>query len=94
MIMLLRPPGFSHRVKKLAVHDRQRPRVEGGDEGGLGIVGHLADALQISQRDPVQSLLPKEREEWASKKSQANAYQSINQPINQSINQSINQIKH
>lgn len=53
MMLLLRPPGISHRVEKLAVHDRQSPRVEGGDKGGLGVVGHLADALQISQRDSV-----------------------------------------
>lgn len=79
-MLLLRPPGDPHRVKKLAVHDRQRPRVEGGDEGGLGIVGHLADALQISQRDPVQSLLPKERKEWARKKKSRNRI-SVEQSI-------------
>lgn len=47
----------SHRVEELAVHYRQRPRVQGRDEGGLRVGGYLLDALQVRQRHAVQALL-------------------------------------
>lgn len=47
----------TYRVEKLAVHNRQRPRVERRDKRGLRIIGKLSNSLQVGERNTVKSLL-------------------------------------